>query len=93
METSAAMVYQPQNVHLERAIIGSLQLPISERYIGATGKDTSKGIIYCSGLKGFEESGTFGDPTMASKEEGEKILTAMISDLADIIVQVVKQVK
>ena len=91
VETSEAMVYQPQNVHLERAIIGKRILPLSERYIGATGKDISKGIIYASGLKGFEESGTLGDPTMASREEGEKILSAMVSDLADIIVQVAKK--
>jgi len=93
VETSMALVIEPQNVHLDKAIIGSRELPLSPRYIGATGKDTSKGIIYCSGLKGFEESGTFGDPTMASKEEGEKILSAKISDLADIIVQVVKPQK
>ena len=85
-----ALVIEPQNVHLDKAIIGSRKLPLSPRYIGDTGKDTSKGVIYCSGITGFEESGTFGDPTMASKEEGEKILSAMIGDLADIIVQVVR---
>jgi len=90
VETSQAMVIQPQNVHLERAATGSRVLPLSERYIGATGKDTSKGVIFVSGLRGFEQTGTFGDPTKASKEAGQKILTAQINDLADIILQVAK---
>jgi len=90
LETSMAMVIEPHLVHLEKAVIGARKLPISARYLGETGKDTSKGILYCSGITGFEESGTFGDPTMATKEEGEIILPAMIKDLADITVQVVK---
>ncbi len=85
-----ALVIEPQNVHLEKAVIGSRGLSLSERYIGATGSDRSKGVIYCSGMKGFERSGTFGDPTMASKDEGEKDLAAIINDLADIMVQVVQ---
>jgi len=93
IETSMYLVMQPQNVYLEKAIIGSRELPLSERYIGASGNDQSKGVIYYSGAKGFEKSGTFGDPTMASKEEGEKVLSAIISDLTDIIVQVVKSEK
>lgn len=90
VETSTALVMQPQNVHLDKVVIGSRKLPLSPRYIGDTGADRSRGIIYCSGIEEPKESGTFGDPTMASKEEGEKILSAIISDLADIIVQVVK---
>ena len=93
IETSYSLFLQPQNVHLDKAVIGSRQLPLSERYIGASGNDQSKGVIYYSGAKGFEESGTSGDPTMASKETGEKILSASISDLTDIIVQVVKSKK
>ncbi|MFC1902544.1 creatininase family protein [Chloroflexota bacterium] len=89
-ETSKALIIEPQNVHLDKAQIGARELPLSERYIGAHGMDRSKGVIYCSGLKGFEKTGTFGDPTMASKEEGEKILLAQISDLVDIIGQAVK---
>jgi len=89
-ETSVALAIEPQLVHLEKAMIGSRELPLSERYIGDSGGERGKGVIYCSGTKGFEKSGTFGDPTMASKEAGEKSVSTVISDLADIIVQVVK---
>jgi creatinine amidohydrolase len=90
VETSMVMVEQPELVHLDRAIIGSRKLPLSEKYIGATGFDRSKGVLYYTGTKGFEKSGIQGNPTMASKGEGEKILSAQISDLADIITQVIQ---
>jgi creatinine amidohydrolase len=90
VETSFSLVIQPQNVHLEKTIKGHRKLPISSRYIGQTGEEKGKGILYCSGIEESEESGTAGDPTMASKEAGEKLLSAMIKDLADVVVQVVK---
>lgn len=92
-ETSYCLFLQPQNVHLEKTILGSRYLPLSSRYIGPTGQDKSKGILYCSGITGDEESGTQGDPRLASKEQGEKILAAMVNDLADIIVQIVRPAK
>jgi len=93
VETSRALLLQPQRVHLDKAVIGSRQLILSERYIGVSGTDTSKGVIYHPVCKGFEESGTWGDPTKSSKEAGEKLLAAQTSDLADIIVQVVRGTK
>jgi creatinine amidohydrolase len=93
LETAFCLVIQPHLVHLERAIIGERYLPLSQRYIGATGEDKSKGVLYCSGVSGDEEAGTHGDPRLANKELGEKSLNAMVSDLADIIIQVVKPAK
>jgi creatinine amidohydrolase/Fe(II)-dependent formamide hydrolase-like protein len=93
IETSRSLVIQPQNVHLEKTIKGYRKLPISTRYIGSAGEDRTKGVLYCSGIEESKESGTSGDPTMASEEEGEKLLSATISDLADIIVQIVNPPK
>jgi len=89
METSTVMAIEPQLVHLDKAIIGSRKLPLSEKYLANYGKDMTKGVLYHSGVKGFEESGTFGDPTMASRETGEKVLTAMTNNLVDIIRQII----
>ena len=89
VESSIALVIQPQNVHLEKTIVGHRRLPLSEKYIGPVGEDKTRGVLYCSGIEESEESGTSGDPRMATKETGEKILAADIDDLADIIVQVV----
>jgi len=66
-------------------------LPLTERYIGPTGTLRNKGVIYYPEYMGHDESGTAGDPSMASKEAGEKFLKAVIDDLADIIVQVVNR--
>ncbi len=90
VETSEVMVIEPHNVHLDKAVIGKRELPLSEKFIGVAGKETRKGVLYYSGIKGFEESGITGDPTMASRETGEKVLSAMISNMADIIKQMVR---
>jgi creatinine amidohydrolase/Fe(II)-dependent formamide hydrolase-like protein len=83
-----SLVKQPEKVHLEKAIVGSRHLPLSPRYIGVTGEDKTKGVLFCSGITGNEESGTHGDPRMARKEDGEKSLNAVVNDLADIIAAV-----
>jgi creatinine amidohydrolase len=88
IETSMSLLLQPQNVHMEKAQKGSRQLPLSSRFIGPTGSDKSRGIVYFSGVTGFETTGTYGDPTMGSVEEGEKITNAMVNDLAEIIMQI-----
>jgi len=90
VETSQSLVIQPQNVHLDKAGIGSRKLPLSEKYIGATGMDNSKGVIFHPGAKGFEKTGTQGDPTKASRELGEKILSVQLNAVAEIIVQIIK---
>jgi creatinine amidohydrolase len=90
LETSLTMLLQPHLVHMEKVIKGSRRLPLTPRYIGATGSDKTKGIVYRPEPPGFESSGTFGDPTMASKEEGEKAVNSMINDFTDIIKQVAK---
>ncbi|MFC1869558.1 creatininase family protein, partial [Thermodesulfobacteriota bacterium] len=39
VESCIAMVIQPQNVHLDKTIVGHRRLPLSEKYIGLVGKD------------------------------------------------------
>ncbi len=89
VETSMALLIEPHLVQLDKAMMGSRRLTLSSRYVGAGGKDKTKGVIYYKGPGGFEKTGTLGDPTKGSKEEGEKICNAVINDFADIIVQVV----
>ena len=90
VETSQSLVEQPENVCLDKAEIGSRKLPLSEKFIGVTGMSKSKGILYHPGSKGFEKTGTFGDPCQSSREFGEKVLAAQVDDLAELIVQIVK---
>ena len=90
IETSLSLLLQPQNVCLEKAQKGSRRLPLGERFIGPTGSDRTKGVIYYSGTAGFETTGIYGDPTMASREEGERIFQAIVDDLAEIILEVLE---
>ena len=89
VETSCALVMHPEKVCLDKARIGSRALPISEKYIGPNGELRSRGVIFCPPRGSHDETGTGGNPNMACVETGEKVLTAIINDLADIIVQVV----
>ncbi len=93
IETSGAIFMEPEHVHLDRVIKGSRKIPLAEKYVGASGEDTGYGIIYYTGITGFEESGIHGDPTLASREAGEKLITAIVNDLVDIVVQAVKSAK
>ncbi len=88
-ETSQCLYIQPQNVKLDKAEIGQRQLPFTEKFVGATGMSKNLGLSYYNQLlnKGWEKSGVDGDPTMASREEGEAIINAMAADLAEIIEQ------
>jgi creatinine amidohydrolase len=88
-ETSAQMVIQPDLVHLERAVIGTGRFSISSKFVGEDGYNRRM-IFFQSRKHGWEEWGVMGDPTMSTREEGEKQLTAAIADLAEIIVQIVK---
>jgi len=90
-ETSMALAMQPHNVKLDRATSGKRILPLSEKYLGASGMDKSKGLIYCSGISGWEKTGIMGNPTLATKEEGERIVEATRDHLADIIMQLLRQ--
>ncbi len=89
-ETSMMLLMEPQHVKLDRAPIGKRKLPLSEKYLGGAGMDRSKGITYCSGITGWEEFGIMGNPTLASREEGEKIVEATRDHLADMIMQIIR---
>lgn len=88
-ETAQMLVIQPELVHMERARIGEGRFSISSKFVGEDGYN--RNIIFFQSRKhGWEEWGVMGDPTMSTKEAGEKQLEAAIKDLAEIIVQIVK---
>ena len=91
-ETSLSLVIQPQNVNLKDAGIGSRKLPLSAKHVGAIGMDTSKGVLYHPSARGFEETGTYGDPTKATRELGEKTLALQINNLSEMLVEIVRGV-
>lgn len=75
----------PGNVHLERAIKGSHSFCLSVRYVQRTAA-----VYYHSAARGVRESRIMCDPTMASGEQGEEIISAGVDALVEIIVEIVK---
>ena len=87
IETSVSLVVQPENVRLEKAVKESPTFALSDRWLAFSR------VFFHSRAK-FPRYGThfgvMGDPTVATRETGEKIVKAVVDDLAEITVEVVK---
>jgi len=85
METAMALAIEPENVHLERVIKGSHSFCLPVKYV-----QRPAAVHYHSAARGVRESGIMCDPTMATGEEGEEIISAGVNALVEIIVDIVK---
>ncbi|TDI91816.1 MAG: creatininase family protein [Gammaproteobacteria bacterium] len=74
IETSLNLYLQPERVYMERAVAD---------YRG----DPARQIGYAPGKFTAEESGVFGDPTLATAEKGERVLAIMRSNLLEALEQ------
>jgi creatinine amidohydrolase/Fe(II)-dependent formamide hydrolase-like protein len=94
METSATMVIQPENVRIERAVKELPGFSLSSRWVQPDICGSRDRVLYHSRekfpVKSQGSSGVMGDPTVASRETGKKILEASANDLAKIIVEIVE---
>jgi creatinine amidohydrolase len=94
METSASLVIQPENVHFDRAVKELPGFSLSSRWVQPDICGSRDKVLFHSRekfpVKSQGSSGVMGDPTVASKETGEKILEASANDLARIIVEIVE---
>ena len=91
LETSMSLLIQPENVRMEEAAVEIPQYSLSEKWVKPDFYAPSR-VFYHSRKKyprmGIDR-GVMGDPTVASKETGEKIAEAVIKDLAEVIIEVV----
>ena len=74
IETSVNLYLQPERVRMERAVTDYRGDPASQ-------------IGYAPGRFTAEESGVFGDPTLATAEKGERVLAIMRSNLLEALEQ------
>ncbi len=74
IETSVNLYLQPERVYMERAVTDYRSDPASQ-----TG--------YAPGRFDPDESGVFGDPTLATAEKGERVLAIMRSNLLEALEQ------
>lgn len=96
METSACLIAEPDKVDLSKAEAEYPKLSLSEKWVTPDFYGISRCVFYHSRKKypKFGKSmGIMGDATVASKETGEKIVKAVVNDLAEIMVEIVASEK
>ena len=91
LETSVSLVIQPENVHLDKAVKESQSIPVSSKWFAADTYGPKKLIhIPRQFPKMGKDAGVMGDPTVATKEFGEKVIAAAVDDLTELLLEIVK---
>ena len=93
VETSVSLVIQPENVYLDKAVAEYPVYSLSEKWVFPDFYGANR-VFYHSRkkfpIRAKGNPGVMGDATVASKEKGEKIIKAVVDNLAEIIVEVVQ---
>lgn len=72
LETSCMLVWAPELVDMRRAVASPLRP--GAPYPGPLSPDDP-------GVSAYSPSGSYGDPTLATREKGEALIAAMVEDL------------
>lgn len=92
LETSVSLVIQPENVRLDKAVKELPGYSLSEKWVFPDFYGPNR--LFYHSRKNYPQmgsgAGVMGDPTVASRETGERIIKAVVDDLAEIIMEVVK---
>ena len=88
LETSLSLVIQPENVYMEKAVKDQTTFSLSSKWVYPDFYAPQR-LTWHSRNRREGQSGVMGDPTVASKEIGEKFLSAIIDDLIEIIKEIV----
>jgi len=92
LETSVSLVIQPENVHLDKAVKEYPVSSLSDKW-WSIDPYSPKRIFHMSRRrfpKMGENAGVMGDPTMATKEFGEKVITTVVDELTELLMEIVK---
>jgi len=91
LETSVSLVIQPENVNLDEAVKELPSIPVSSKWFSGDFYGPRR-LIHVSRRfpKMGEDAGVMGDPTVATKEFGEKVIAAVVDELAELLVEIVK---
>jgi creatinine amidohydrolase len=89
METSLSLVIQPENVQLDEAVKEVIKIPLSNKW-WSIDSFSPKRLIHLPKRfpKMGKHAGVWGDPTVATKEFGEKVIEAAVNDLADLLLEI-----
>ncbi len=93
VETSFSLVIQPENVQFDKAVKDVPSFSLSSRWVLPDVLLSPNRVFFHSRKKSpqrpGEVPGVVGDPTVASRETGEKMLAAVIDDLIKLILEIV----
>lgn len=95
METSLSLLIQPENVQMDKAVKEIPRFSLSEKWAFPDFYAPHR-VFYHSRKKIPKMGGgkgVMGDATVASLDTGEKVASAVINDLAEIIVEIVSSEK
>jgi creatinine amidohydrolase/Fe(II)-dependent formamide hydrolase-like protein len=94
LETSVSLVIQPENAHMDKAVKYLPRLSLSSKWVSADFYGPKK--LFYHSRKRYPEPkmgtafGAMGDPTVATRESGEKFLAAIIADIVELMTEIVK---
>lgn len=90
-ETAADLAIQPQNVVMEEVLIGRTQFSLPEKYILPPLSSTGTGpVFFHSRIGGVRAGGVLADPNCGTAETGEKLMSAVLDELEEIVVAIAK---
>ena len=90
LETSVYLAIRPDKVHLDKAVKDLPRYSVSERWAEPDLCGRQRLIYHTRRnlpVKG-RSPGVIGDPTVASRETGEKIIAAVVDDLTRLILEI-----
>jgi creatinine amidohydrolase len=88
-ETAMSLFIQPGNVHLEKAVKGSKTGAIPQKYLVVPSPGAPR-VFFHSRASGKKVSGITADPSFATPENGQKFVKAIIDDVAEIVMAIIK---
>jgi creatinine amidohydrolase len=86
-ETAICLALEPQNVALDEIILGTRTFSLPEKYVLPMGTGP---VYFHSRISGIRAGGHMGDPSISTKETGEKLISAVLEDLTKIVVAIAK---
>jgi len=90
-ETAVNLAIQPQNVVMEEAVAGKTEYSLPEKYILPPLSSTGTGpVFFHSRIGGVRSGGVLADPRFGTAESGEKLVSAVLDELKEIVVAIAK---
>jgi creatinine amidohydrolase len=90
-ETAICLALQPQNVAMDEVRAGTNYFSLPEKYILPPGGATGAGpVFFHSRISGIRAGGVMADPSAATAETGEKLISDVLDEITAMVVAIIK---